>query len=281
MKKFYFLFFFVIAIFMGCKNDEPTILLTSSDALKVNPINANQTLAITTNSDWTAKSNVSWCTLSDSIGTGNNSIVILCQNNLTVNPRIAKISIQAGDQTKSIVVTQSGGQSLMDDDFLDNSKGWNLMYNDTVSTIISNGFFNIKNTCKNTLFLYSKSIVTNFAGNYTISAKYNVVSGTLPFGLLFGFKDIQNFYILFVYPSGRCLVLKKENNLYSTITNNIITYTTQNTVKLIKIGANCEVYLNNLKINNFDYSNPFGSGVGFYSNPQTEISVDNIKVIQF
>lgn len=281
MRKFNLLFLLIITLFVGCKNDEPTILLTSSEVLSLCPINANQSLAITSNANWTAQSYAGWCTLSDSIGTGNNSIVVVCQNNLTANPRAAKISIQAGDQTKSIVVTQSGGQSLMDDDFTDNSKGWQLTYNDTLSTIISNGFLNIKNTCKSSSYLYTKAIISDFTGDYSISAKYNVVSGSMPFGLLFGYNDIQNHYFILVYPSGRCMVLKKANNVYSTIANILISYTTQNTIKLIKIGTNCDVYLNNIKLNNFDFSSPFGSRVGFYSYPQTEINVDNIKVIQF
>lgn len=282
MKKIlYVSFLSIFSIFYGCKEEPVVILSTSSDVLSLSAVSASKPITITSNQKWTVTSNASWCSVSDSTGTGNKDIVVLCQNNLTVNPRQTSITIQSGKQTKAVVVTQSGGQSLMDNDFLDYTTNWISFVTDTISANVINGFYNIKNTCRSTSWYLTKVIIPNFTGNYMITTKYQVVSGTLPFGLVFGYKDSQNFYRLLIYPSKSCIVAKFSKGVFSSITINSIVYTPQNTIKLLKIGNNCDVYLNDLKLNSFDFSNPFGGGVGFYSCPQTEVNVDNIKVIQF
>lgn len=284
MKKVLFitLVSFVI-LFSGCKKElDVVILTTSSDVINVDPLNASKALTITANSNWTVKSPVSWCILSDSIGKGNKSIVLLCEDNTTGKSRETTISIQTGSIAKSVVVKQYGGLLLFEENFTDNGMNWNYA-NDSISETVNNGFFDIKNNFKNSAyFVGTRSMITNYTGNYMITTDYKIISGSAPFGITFGFKDNQNFYKIYIYPLGGYLVSMRLNNVTTTIkSGSSLVIKSENAIRLVKVGKNCDIYINNSKVNSFDLATPFGSMVGFYSCPQTEVSVDYIKAIQF
>jgi hypothetical protein len=273
----------LVTLFSGCsKEPDVVILTTSSDVLNVDPLNANVALTITANSGWTVKSPVSWCTLSDSIGNGNKSIVLLCADNTTGKSRETTISIQTGSLSKSVVVKQYGGLSLLEENFNDNGMSWNYV-NDSISETINNGFFDIKNNCKySAYFVGTRPMITNYTGNYMIMMDYNTISGSSPFGITFGLKDNQNFYRVLIYPQGIYSVTMRFNNVNTSILSGSSTVIkSENAISLVKIGKNCDLYINGSKIGTFDISTPYGSMIGFYSYPQTEVYVDYIKVVQY
>lgn len=117
----------IFTLFVGCSKDEPVILETSSDVLNVNPLDSGQSVDISANKSWIAKSSAGWCTLSDSAGTGNKSIVVICQTNLTAISRLATITIQVEGKSKSVMVRQSAGNALMAEDFMNNTWGWSIL----------------------------------------------------------------------------------------------------------------------------------------------------------
>lgn len=283
MKKFLFLSLIsIVTVFYSCNNEPVEVITTSSDALNVNPLNVSQSLTIGATSAWNAKSSDSWCTMSDSTGTTNKSILLTCQDNLTGLPRVATITIQANKLTKTVTVNQAGGTILLDESFADNSKDW-IQQLDSVTNTISNGYFDIKNFGKYyNVYVGTKSLLSNYTGSYMISTDYKIISGTAPFGLTFGNKDSNNFYRLLLFPTGVLLISQKLNGVYTTILSVSTPYVkSENAVKLVKSGNNCSVYVNNYKIGFFDFSTPYGAYVGFYSCPQTEVTVDYLKINQF
>ena len=99
MKKVLFLSLIsLVTMFYSCSNEPVDVITTSSDALTVIPINGSRSLSIGATSAWTAKSSDSWCTLSDSTGTSNKTVIFTCQDNLTGLPRVATITIKANKQ---------------------------------------------------------------------------------------------------------------------------------------------------------------------------------------
>jgi hypothetical protein len=283
MKKgLYLSLISIILAFYSCNNEPAEVLTTSSDALTVSPLTVSQSLAIEATSTWSAKSSDSWCTLSDSTGTGNTSILLTCQDNLTGLPREATITIQSNKLTKTVIVNQGGGTILLDESFADNSRGWTQQI-DSVTNTVSNGFLNIKNIGKTiNYYIGTKSLISKYAGNYMISTDYKIISGTAPFGFTFGNKDGNNFYRLLVYPSGSLLISQKLNGVYTTILNeSTSTIKSENSVNLVKSDTNCVVYINGHKVGIFDFPTPFGPYVGFYSCPQSDVSVDYLKINQF
>lgn len=284
MKKIlFFSLVSLVILFSGCsKEPDVVILTTSSDLLNADPLTASVGLTITSNSTWIAKSPVSWCMLSDSIGSGNKSIVLVCDNNLTGKTRETTISIQAGDKSKSVVVKQYGGLVLQEENFNDNGMSW-IAGKDSLLESINNGFFDIKNNFKiSAYFVGTRTMITNYTGNYNIMMDYNSISGTGPFGVTFGFKDNQNFYRLLIYPQGFYSVTNRVNNVnINNLSGSSTVIKSENAISLVKIGKNCDLYINGFKIGTFDISTPYGSMVGFYSCPQTEVYVDYIKVVQY
>jgi len=283
MKKILILPFFpIIALFCSCNNEAADVITTSNDSLTVVALNGSRSLAIGASTAWNAKSSDSWCTLSDSTGVSNKSITLKCQDNITGIPREAKITIQANKQTKTVVVSQSCGTTLLDEGFANNSKGWTQPL-DSVANVVDNGVLSIINTAKNYYyFIGVKSLIPEFTGSYMISTDYKVISGTAPFGLVFGAKDPSNYYRLLIFPSGGFTVYQISNAVYTAIKSEATAFVkSENKIRIVKILTNCSVYLNDHRIADFDYSKPYGSYVGFFSCPQTDIEVDYLKINKF
>jgi hypothetical protein len=283
MKKVLYLSLIsMVTIFYSCNNEPAEVITTSSDALTVNPLNVSQSLTIGATSTWSAVSSDSWCTLSDSTGTGNKTVLLTCQDNLTCLSRTATITVLTKNQTKTITVNQGGGTVILAENFADNTKSW-IQQIDSVTNSISNGYFDIANVGKYySYYVGTKSLIPLYSGNYLISTDYKIISGTAPFGLTFGNKDSNNFYRLLIFPSGGFSIYRKLSGVYSSILSASTPYVrSENAVKLVKSGNICNIYLNEHKVGTFDFPTPYGAYVGFYSCPQTEIAVDYLKINQF
>jgi hypothetical protein len=272
-------------VLFSCK-EEPEVastLSTTSDLLNIKTIGGYQSLSISSTKPWTASSSEKWCTLSDTVGTGNKSMVVQCEDNLSGINRQTNITINAGDQSKTVVVKQSGGTILLDENFSSNAKSWYIVENDTLSENIIDGYYKFRNSTKgNSYFAGSKSIITNYVGDYMISYKYKYIAGKNPFGLTFGKKDNENLYIMYIYPSGTYEITKRASKITTTIKSGYsLNITNDNSIILLKVGSLCTVYVNDVKTESFDFPTPFGSYVSFYLTPTTEVNVDSYKIVQF
>jgi Leucine-rich repeat (LRR) protein len=65
------------------------------------------TIAVTSNSTWTAESNADWCTLADDSGNGNGTVTVNVTENSTVSTRTATITVSSGTLTEQVAVTQA------------------------------------------------------------------------------------------------------------------------------------------------------------------------------
>ena len=71
---------------------------------------------VTTNQDsWSATSDQSWVTATDS-GTTGQYLVVSVDRNMTAETRVATITVRAGTETRTFTVTQDGGDPSIDDD---------------------------------------------------------------------------------------------------------------------------------------------------------------------
>ena len=289
MKSSLLSVFAIFSLFLfSCKEDAPVVtpaseITTNSELLNIKTLDGYQSLAITSTKPWTASSAAKWCTLSDSVGTGNKSLVVQCENNLSGVNRQANITITAGDQSKTVVVKQSGGTVLLDENFNDNSKSWSVLQNDSMSFDVLDGFYKMTSGSKSySYYVGSKSLISNYTGSYMITYKYKYVAGKNGFGFQFGKKDNDNYYILFLYPSGSYRVYKQQANVDTLLlsgTSTSVTY--ENSVTLLKNGSFCTLYVNDTKVDSFDFSMPFGAYVNFYLSPITQVNVDSYKIVQF
>ena len=96
------------------------IASSSAATLSVSPANQNvsavagsTSFSVTSNSNWTAVSNVSWCTVTPS-GSGNGTINASYAANSSVNQRMATITVSvSGIPSQTVTVTQAGAAATL------------------------------------------------------------------------------------------------------------------------------------------------------------------------
>ena len=79
-------------------------------------------IKVTSNVDWKASSNVAWCTVSPTTGSGNGTVVVSVTENKTNKIREAVVTIASATITRQFVLTQpgsSGTGGFDEDDELD------------------------------------------------------------------------------------------------------------------------------------------------------------------
>ena len=282
MKKLFYCTLFSIAfVFSSCNKETADLITTSCDSLKVTALPVSQSFTVNSKSSWSVESSEDWCTLSDSIGTGNKSLVVSFKDNLTGLSREAQIVIQSESQTKSIVVKQDGGTVLIDERFSDNRNSWILRY-DSITNDVYGGFFHIKNNSwRYSYFICPKSLIPQYTGNFMLSTHFKTLSGTAPFGIVFGLNNFSNDYIILLYPEGGIYVFHLTSDGSTVLMNESSSYvTTENSLKVVKSGLSCTVFVNDFEIGDFDCSTTSGPYVGFFSCPQTDVIVDYLKIHQ-
>lgn len=83
-----------------------TILTLSPASLTFNASGGNQSIAVTSNLNWTASSNETWLTVAPLIGTNNGTLTITCLANNTISPRSAIITVKSGSELRTVTVSQ-------------------------------------------------------------------------------------------------------------------------------------------------------------------------------
>jgi len=85
----------------------PTLQLNMT-SMAFDSSGGSESFSITSNTNWTAESNRSWCTLSSSSGSGDGKVIIIVSENTSTDSRTATITVKAGNVTQTITITQVG-----------------------------------------------------------------------------------------------------------------------------------------------------------------------------
>jgi hypothetical protein len=73
----------------------------------------SQSITIACNREWQASSNREWLTVSPAKGNGNGTLTLTAEKNPTMDKRNAQVTLQYGDQTAIIDVTQADGEGYI------------------------------------------------------------------------------------------------------------------------------------------------------------------------
>ncbi|MBP5340490.1 MAG: BACON domain-containing protein [Prevotella sp.] len=76
--------------------------------MKFEAVGGTQNLTVKSNTNWTASSNQSWCTIDTNGGNGDGAIVVSVAANTSVDERTATVTVKTGGVQKNVVVTQNG-----------------------------------------------------------------------------------------------------------------------------------------------------------------------------
>lgn len=110
-QLFWFVFYCLFAV-CSCKEDEllPDFIYEmtlSTEALNVVPEGTNETIEVTSNCEWTVKSNVDWCKpTQDGGNAGKSSFQITVDRNEEIEERVAEVTVTAGSVVRTIQVVQ-------------------------------------------------------------------------------------------------------------------------------------------------------------------------------
>lgn len=106
-------------ILSACSGTEETDYYPSSDIsarLSVNQSNItvaaksqDATIKVSSNVQWTATSDASWCTLTTASGVGNSDLIIKVSDNLSTEQRTCIVTVSAEGKTATLNVIQNGG----------------------------------------------------------------------------------------------------------------------------------------------------------------------------
>ncbi|MDD2419160.1 MAG: M64 family metallopeptidase [Bacteroidales bacterium] len=95
----------IVALF-SCEKEVPTVLDLSTTNLLLPNINAEATVEITANGNWTASVASTWCTVSPTSGNGNGILKIIATDNVGDKERSVTVSINSKEITKYAKITQ-------------------------------------------------------------------------------------------------------------------------------------------------------------------------------
>ena len=113
MKRNLFVFLAFIALLIGCEPE--TYLFVDETPLAFNEEGGSATIDLVANKDWSASSDVGWCSVTPSFGegdTGGTRLTVKCNKNDGYDDRSATITLRCAELTKSVSVSQSRKKML-------------------------------------------------------------------------------------------------------------------------------------------------------------------------
>lgn len=102
----------VLAIVECLSPTVPEILTVDNTELIFGAEADEQTVVVTSNVDWRAKSNKSWCKVSPQTGSKDGVVSVTVEANETGKDRSAKVVISSENESQTVVITQVAGEML-------------------------------------------------------------------------------------------------------------------------------------------------------------------------
>ena len=113
----------------------PDIQLNKND-MSFTAAGGSETFTVTSNTNWTVKSDQTWCTVSTSSGSNNGTITVSVLENTSTDTRSASIIVKAGDISQVITVSQAGVSPTLQLD--KSSMSFDSSYGEDIFSITSN-----------------------------------------------------------------------------------------------------------------------------------------------
>ena len=199
---------------------------------------------------------------------------------------VDNLTIKYLKKKENNILTTNTLKVPLQENYTNNTNGWNLTDNVNVKTRISNGKLYVKsNTDKSGAFI-SKKIGIDTSRDFIIetSITRHSSSSTGSVALAFGRKNNTNEFDLFLSKDGSYLLRKLENDVSKklipwTSSSALNTQSYQaNKIKLVKSGKLLRIYFNDQYVNEAPYSEFYGNYLGFSVYKKQEISIDYLKI---
>lgn len=138
---------------------------------------------------------------------------------------------------------------IMDDWFSDNSNQWPIVDNDKVETGIDDGYYTINCQDKDGYTAF-KETALDYSKNFSIQAECKLEDGAnnIGYGIVFGFRNWNNYYAFFVTGTGYYKVIHRYQGIFNStgwVKNaNVSSKGSTNRLKIVKVNDWLGFYLN-------------------------------------
>ena len=190
-----------------------------------------------------------------------------------------------GEKSNNNVTTQTE-EIIFEDQFNDNSKKWSDKMQEDADMYIRGGKYYFHHKRTESAWMTNQSINIDENRDFSVEASIYKVSGEEAYGhgLIWGFKDWDNYFSFNISSTGLFRVSKEENEEWTNIKGwtksnavfkgNRVT----NVLKIVKIGSMLKFYINKNFVFETHYEEMLGNRIGFEIHKRQELAIDYFKV---
>ncbi len=173
---------------------------------------------------------------------------------------------------------------ILNDTFSNNNNGWFIGENEYARIKMENNALVFSSIKENSSYANQISFPIDQSENFSIETTVENVSGEDQngYGLIWGLKDYDNFFMMTITNSQWIKIAKFENgkqvNIKDWYRNVYINYGTPNKLKITKDGEMLKFFVNDIHTAEIPYQKFFGDKLGFIVYNQKTVKFDYLKV---
>lgn len=203
---------------------------------------------------------------------------------LGVEPISSKVGSEGPAKT-----TYPASRILFEEHFQDNRNHWLIAENNAYRFAIKDGLYILESKAGGSWYS-SQPVSINQDADFKIELRTQKFSGTdvFGYGLIWGCRDQNNFYIFVIFGNGEYSFQKCENGAYTRILSGvgpmIKKSNGQNRIRLKKTGDSLEFYVNDLLANRSSFLPFFGNYTGciiFSGSNKIKVGFSDLIVTQY
>jgi hypothetical protein len=182
---------------------------------------------------------------------------------------------------------QFNGKIIYHEEFSDNRNNWDLNQDKYTDAKIANGVYILTNKIDNGFSYPINSVPIDQDRDFQIETCVAKVdgSGNNMFGVIWGYKNIGNFYVFGISKSGAYSYLKHVDNKWETVIDwTRSTYikkgNADNRLAVVKSGMKLQFFINGHQVDEAPFEKFFSNNVGLYNSSKLTVAFDNLIVTQ-
>jgi len=204
--------------------------------------------------------------------------------NITVWPRRDSAHPRVPPRSAGPAATE---RTILSDSFEDNRHSWRASDHPSAPALIRNGHYILGSTAGGWRYA-TIDVDLPERSDFDISCTVTKLRGTdqFFFGLLWGFRDQNNFYNFAITGDGRAAVTSKVSGIFSNYNepdlpcSAVHLSNATNALRVVKRGARMRFFLNGIEVHSMDWQSNFGFApkLGFLAYGELLLAFDDLKV---
>jgi len=174
---------------------------------------------------------------------------------------------------------------ILDEQFSDNKRAWSEKNTETYTTKVSDGMYHIDRKAEKNSSYFKQHIFIDQAEDFSIETKYKQNSGVTNngFGLVFGYKDIDNFYTFIISGDGHFQLSYYEKDVFTKV-QKWKKFSSADKMKKFQVmtfeqqGSTWKFLIDGEMIFETAKKPFYGSKLGFVVHAKQSFSIDYLKV---